>query len=372
MDGCRVVHVVPAPFGPDGVVGGAERYALGLARAMAERVPTTLVTFGPRPREERLGRLAVRVLGPARHVRGQATNPFALSLLGALRGADVVHCHQQHVVASSAAALFGRLTGRPVFVTELGGGGWDVSAYVSTDRWFAGHLHVSAYARTQAGHDGKPWARVILGGVDTRRFSPDPATPRAGTILFVGRLLPHKGVDVLLRAVPPGSPVELVGPAPDARCLADLHRLAEGKCVRFRHDCDDDALIEAYRRAACVVLPSVYRTMYGTETRVPELLGQALLEGMACATPAVATTVGGLPEVVEEGVTGFLVPPNDAAALGERLERLVARPSEAAAMGERARGRVLNRFTWDAVVTRCLEAYQEALVRKPHPRPVAP
>src|SRR5512142_560262 len=161
MEGPRVVHVVPAPFGTEGIVGGAERYALGLAHAMAERVPTTLVTFGVAPGEETLDRLHVRILGPARRVRGQAANPFSLSLFAALRGADVVHCHQQHVVASSAAALFGRLTRRPVFVTDLGGGGWDVSAYLPTDRWFAGHLHISAYSRHVSGHDGAAWARVV-------------------------------------------------------------------------------------------------------------------------------------------------------------------------------------------------------------------
>jgi glycosyltransferase involved in cell wall biosynthesis len=328
---------------------------------MAERVPTTLVTFGAAPRDEFLGRLRMRTLGPARRARGQAANPFSLSLFAALRDADVVHCHQQHVIASSAAALFGRLTRRPVFVTDLGGGGWDVSAYISTNRWYAGHLHVSAYSRRVAGHDGQPWARVVGGGVDTTRFSPDPAAPRTGAALFVGRLLPHKGVDVLLRAAPSDLPVEIVGPAPDPTYLADLHALAAGKRVRFRHDCRDEELVEAYRGAACVVLPSVYRTMYGAETRIPELLGQALLEGMACATPGVATDVASLPEVVEDGVTGWLVPPNDADALRDRLLRLVGRPSEAATMGERARGRVLNRFTWDAVVTRCLEAYGEAL-----------
>ncbi len=372
MEGPRVVHVVPAPFGRDGVVGGAERYALGLARAMAERVPTTLVTFGAQRHETTLGPLRVRTLGPAWRVRGEAANPFAPALFAALRGADVVHCHQQHVVASSAVALVGRLTRRPVFVTDQGGGGWDVSAWVSTDRWFAGHLHLSAYSRHVAGHDGKPWARVILGGVDATRFSPDAAVPRAASALFVGRLLPHKGVDVLLRAVPPDLDVEIVGPAPDARYLADLRALAAGKRVRFRHDLDDDGLVAAYRRAACVVLPSVYRTMYGAQTRVPELLGQTLLEGMACATPAVATAVASLPEVVEEGVTGFLVPPNDPDALGERIQRLVARPSEAAAMGDRARGRVLNRFSWDAVVMRCLDAYREALGSRAGAAPAGP
>jgi glycosyltransferase involved in cell wall biosynthesis len=369
MGGPRVVHVVPAPFGRTGVVGGAERYALELGRAMAERVPTTLVTFGSEPREEAAGQLKVRVLGPAWHVRGQATNPFAPTLFAALRGVDVIHCHQQHVVASSAAALFGRLTRRPVFVTELGGGGWDVSSYFSTDGWYAGHLHVSAYSRSVAGHDGRPWARVILGGVDATRFTPGPAAPRPESdasaptgrpVLFVGRILPHKGVDVLLRAAPADVAVEIVGPAPDARYLGDLHALAAGKRVLFRHDCDEDALVHAYRRAACVVLPSVYRTMYGAETRVPELLGQTLLEAAACATPAVATAVASLPEVVDDGVTGFLVPPNDPEALGGRLRWLREHPAAARALGDAGRARMLERFTWDAVVTRCLDAYATA------------
>jgi glycosyltransferase involved in cell wall biosynthesis len=281
-------------------------------------------------------------------------------MFGALRGADVIHCHQQHVVASSAAALFGRLTGRPVFVSELGGGGWDVSAYVGTDRWYTGHLHISAYSRHIAGHDGKPWARVILGGVDTVKFSPDRAIPRAATALFVGRLLPHKGVDDLIRGAPADLPVEIVGPAGDSRYLADLRVLAEGKNVRFRHDCDDAALVEAYRRAACVVLPSVYRGMYGGETTVPELLGQTLLEGMACGAPTLATRVASFPEVVDEGVTGFLVPPNDPGALGERLGWMRDHPTEAAAMGAAGRARVLERFTWGGVVARCLAAYAEA------------
>jgi len=355
-----VIHVVPARFGPGGITGGAERYALELARAMSERVPTTLVTFGDRFAEESAGRLAIRVLGGAWSVRGQRSNPFTPALFAALRSADVVHCHQQHVVASSAAALFGRLTGRPVFVTDLGGGGWDVSAYVSTDRWYAGHLHISAYSRRIAGHDGKPWARVILGGVDTDRFSPDPVVARTATVLFVGRLLPHKGVDDLLRAAPPDLPVEIVGPNPDLRYLADLRALAEGKSVRFRHDCDDVALVDAYRRAACVVLPSVYRGMYGGETQVPELLGQTLLEGMACGAPAVATRVASLPEVVDDGVTGFLVPPNDPVALGGRLRWIRDHPAEAAALGAAGRSRVLERFTWDKVVDRCLDAYSGA------------
>ena len=197
-----MLHLVPALFGPSGIVGGAERYTLELARHMAARTPTRLLTFGTESAEKRIGQLEVRVVARPWHVRGQRNNPISAAILPEILGADVVHCHQQHVVMSSAAAAVSRLTGRRVFATDLGGGGWDVSAFISTDRWFTGHLHISEYSRSVYGHAGKPWARVILGGVDTDRFSPDPATPRGRAPLFVGRLLPHKGVSDLVEALP--------------------------------------------------------------------------------------------------------------------------------------------------------------------------
>ncbi len=353
----RVVHVVPALFGTDGIVGGAERYAFELARHMAHIVPTTLVTFGNEDREERFEGLRVRVIGRAWHVRGQRTNAFHLKLLGALRGADVVHCHQQHVLASSLVALWCRATGRRVFVSELGGGGWDLSAYVSTDAWYHGHLHISAYSRHVSGHDDQSHAHVILGGVDTEKFSPDPSVARGDRALFVGRLLPHKGVSGLLQALPRGSRLTVVGPKPAADMSARLHALAEGKDVTFKHGLDDVALVQEYRKALCVVLPSVYRAPEGVETNVPELLGQTLLEGMACGLPALCTNVASLPEVVVDGVTGFVVPPNDPEALAFRLQWLQEHPREARAMGEAGRKRVLEHFTWDQVVRRCLELY---------------
>ena len=354
----RIVHIVPALFGADGTVGGAERYALELARHMADLVPTTLLSFGDRERRETMGSLKVRVLGHAWYVRGQRHNPLAWTMLAELRTADIVHCHQQHIVASSVAAAFCRLTRRRVFVSELGGGGWDVSAYLSTDRWYNGHLHISEYSRAVAGHRGKPRAHVIMGGVDAEKFSPAPAVQRDGAVLFVGRLLPHKGVNYLIEALPDGMRLELVGQSYDPRYFETLRALAIGKRVEFRQDCNDAALVECYRRAVCVVLPSVYRTMYSDETAVPELLGQALLEGMACGTPTICTAVASLPEVVEDGVTGFVVPPNDPAALGQRIRWLREHPDASAAMGAAGRRRVLEYFTWPAVVRRCLAIYK--------------
>lgn len=357
----NVVHIVPALFGPHGVIGGAERYAFELARQMAERLPTTLVTFGAKSRTEQAGALRVRTIGDPFFVRGQRSNPFSLAVFRELRGADVVHCHQQHVLVSSAVAAWCRMTGKRVFVSDLGGGGWDVSAYVSTDQWFHGHLHLSEYSRRIQGHATLPRARVIGGGVDVQKFSPDRRVPRDGGALFVGRLLPHKGVSDLIRGLPAGMPLTIVGPAPDASVKDRLLRLARGKAVTFLYGLDDDALVREYRRAICVVLPSVYRTDEGYETVVPELLGQTLLEGMACGAPAVCTDVASMPEVVEHSVTGFVVPPNDPASIGNRLDWLSAHPAEAAAMGAAGRQRVLANFTWPATVNRCLEVYGAAL-----------
>lgn len=373
----KVLHVVPARFdAADGTLGGAERYVDQLARHMAAGgTPTTLLSFGERALETRTPEgLRVRVLPRPWRVRGQRHNPLAWGLVPEVLRHDVVHCHQTHVLASSLAAVLARLTGKRVFTTDLGGGGWDVSAYVNTDRWYHGHLHLSEYSRRVFGHARRPRAHVILGGVDGERFTPaaavvtvtpgfPPIPPPDAPVLYVGRLLPHKGLDDLLRAIPPaaedaGLRLEVIGRPGDDDTLAYLHELAAGRPVRFRLDCSDDGLIAALQTCRCLVLPSVYRTSRdGAESPVPELLGQTLLEAMACARPVICTDVASLPEIVVDGKTGFIVPPNDPAALGERLRWLRTHPAEADAMGAAGRQRALTHFSWPAVVIRCLNLY---------------
>jgi glycosyltransferase involved in cell wall biosynthesis len=348
---------VPALFcANDGIIGGAERYAFELARFMANEIPTRLLTFGDCERWERHGNLRVHVVGKPWYVRGQRNNPIARGMLIELRKASVVHCHQRHVLASSLAALFCRLTRRSIFVTELGGGGWDVSGYINTDCWYDGHLHISAYSRSVYGHSELSSARVILGGVDIEKFSP-AEVKRQAKVVYSGRLLPHKGIDVLIKAIPAGVDLDIVGCVADSAYLAHLHNLAAGKRVNFHHDYDDLKLVEAYRSAMCVVLPSVHKTLYGDEVAVPELLGQTLLEGMACGTPAIASNVASLPEVVLDGETGFIVNPNDAEVLRDRILWLLDNPRESALMGAAGRRRVLKHFTWPSVVNRCLAIY---------------
>ena len=112
--------------------------------------------------KRRPGALRIRVIGRPLYVRGQKDNPISGRMLSEILEADVVHCHQQHIVASSVAATMCRLTGRKVFVSDLGGGGWDISSYIKTDKWYHSHLHISQYSREVSGHGDQPWAHVIL------------------------------------------------------------------------------------------------------------------------------------------------------------------------------------------------------------------
>lgn len=353
----KVLHVVPALFDEqDRVAGGAERYALELARHMGHRVPTRLLTFGATDRVVHEDGLPIRILGGAHYLNGHRFDPVHSAMLGEFAAAEVIHCHQ-HWAAGRIAAAFGRMSGRRVFWTDHGGGAWDFTARLHLERLVRCHLHVSEFSRRMSEVRGP--AEVILGGVDLDRFHPADEVSR-GTdrrALFVGRILPHKGVDYLIEGLPADIGLDVAGPVLNPDFLAELRVLAQDKDVRFHHDWNDAKLIDGYQDALCVVLPSVHRDRYGGFTPVPELLGQTLLEGMACGRPAIATSVGGMPEVVRDGDTGFVVPPNDPAALGERLSQLADDPADADRMGLEARTWIKSQFVWPAVVQRCLAAY---------------
>lgn len=366
MSNMRVVHLSPMKFGSGGLFGGGERYPLELARFMADEVPTRLVTFANEASREQVGNLEVVTLGAPYYLRGQKMNPLHSGIFEHVRWATVVHCHQKRILTSPLVALFGRMIGRKMFVTDHGGVGTDISAHVpAVDRVYQGFLHVSQFSRKLAHQEAEPRARVIYGGVDLAKFSPDPAVPREPMVAYVGRLLAHKGIDQIIAALPDGLALELIGRPYSAEYHSKLKALAVGKDVRFREDCDDSAVVQGYRRALCVVLPSVFKDMYGSEYPNPELLGQTLLEGMACGTPAICTDVASMPELVVDGQTGFVVPPHDPSYLRGKLEWLRDHPDEAARMGQAARARVESKFSWPTVVRRCLDAYQGLPTREP-------
>jgi glycosyltransferase involved in cell wall biosynthesis len=205
---------------------------------------------------------------------------------------------------------------------------------------------------------------VIYGGVDCARYHPDPQASRR-SVLFVGRVTPHKGIDRLIEALPAGVDLLVAGtaghdPDPPERDYPELlRRLAQGRSVRFLGAVPDDRLPALYRQSAVVAVPSVDRTCYGRHIVIPELLGLVVLEAMASGTPVVCSRIGGLPEIVEDGVTGLLVEPGDVAALRDALDRVLRDPALAARLSRNARERALERFTWDACAMRCLAAYEE-------------
>jgi glycosyltransferase involved in cell wall biosynthesis len=175
--------------------------------------------------------------------------------------------------------------------------------------------------------------------------------------VFVGRLLPHKGIDYLIEAMPANVLLRVLGRPYDPAYLNKLRELATDKYVEFVTDADDSQIVEDLQTATVAALPSVYTTRDGAITFVPELLGLAAVEAMACATPVVATEVGSLPEVVQDGATGWLVPPNDVGALRTAIQAALNDPVTASAFGAAARRRVEESFTWEAVARRCLRGY---------------
>jgi glycosyltransferase involved in cell wall biosynthesis len=358
----RVVHVAPTPFGEAGLYGGGERYPLELARSMAGQVDCELVTFAARPRvvHEADG-LTVRVLRRMATLFDHPAHPLAPGLPSALRGADVVHTHQLHSTPSRVAATVGRVRRQRLVTTDhgLGGGDW----FGVLPRLYDRFLTVSEYsARTLRAPAAR--TRVIYGGADPRRFTPGPSSERKG-VLFVGRMTPHKGLDRLIRALPTGATLSVVGSAdhdrrrPESGYPALLDRLAEGRPVQFMGAVPGSELPRLFRSAAVLALPSVEYTCYGRRVLISELLGLSVLEAMASGLPVVASRIGGVPEIVVDGQTGFLVQPGDVDELRDRLALLLASPALAADMGRRGRDLVLERFTWEHCAARCLAAYRE-------------
>jgi glycosyltransferase involved in cell wall biosynthesis len=357
----RVIQVAPTVFGADGVYGGGERYPLMLARALARGVDCELVTFGRCPRlfREPDG-LRIRVLRRWGCWRGHPAHPFGAGLPSALAGADVVHTHQLRSAPSRLTALVRR---RGLAVTDhgLGGGGW----CGLLPRLYQRFLVVSRFSAATL--DAPPERTdVLYGGADPDLYRPDPHVDRAG-VLFVGRITPHKGLDRLIRALPDDADLTVVGSTghdprpPESGYPELLARLAAGKRVRFTGPVDDVEVARLYRSAAVLVLPSVHRTCYGRSVAISELLGLTVLEAMASGTPVICSRLGGLPEVVRDGETGYLTRPGDVAELGDRIRAVLADRGLARRLGDDARQLVLERFTWDLCAQRCLTAYDAML-----------
>lgn len=201
---------------------------------------------------------------------------------------------------------------------------------------------------------------VIPCGVDTAVFRPSGAPAEPPHVVCVARLSPVKNVGRLLEAC-----AILSSRGLDLRCviLGDGREREALEASRSRLGLDDIAtflgsreqreVVAWWQRAAVAVLSST-----------SEGLPVSLMEAAACGVPAVATAVGGVAELVEDGVTGVLVPPGDAHALANALERLLRDRQLAARLGRAARRRVEERFAVERQVARLHELWGELLRRE--------
>ena len=199
--------------------------------------------------------------------------------------------------------------------------------------------------------------RVIHDGVDTEALRPLTDEPaEQGGLLFVGNSDDrNKGICYLLEALRTLRDEQAfhltVVQRPRSREAPRLaERLGLQGRVTFLEALSPDELVRQYNRAQLLVCPSLY-----------EGFGLPAAEAMACGTPVVATTAGALPEIVDDGVTGVLVPPGDAGALAQSIRALLAEPERCRSMGEAGVRRVRERFDWRRTAEETLALYEEVL-----------
>jgi len=379
---------------PPEVYGGAGVHVEYLARSLRPLIDVTVQCFGADRDEPGV----VAHQSPTTLAGANAalqTMGVDLAMAAAVgpgdgrRGADLVHSHTWY--ANLAGHVASLLHGVPHVVTvhsleplrpwkaEQLGGGYALSSWCE-------RVAIESAARVVAVSAGMrddvlaaypvvdpERVRVIHNGIDPADYTPaqrphDAATlalldrlgvdPSRPAVLFVGRITRQKGVPVLLRAaasLPPDVQLVLLAGAADTPELAaEVVALVGGlRAVRtgvvwVQEMLPRPDVARVLGASSVFVCPSVY-----------EPLGIVNLEAMACGIPVVASAVGGIPEVVDEGMTGLLVPPDDPAALAEALGRVLADPAAARAMGTAGRRRAVEYFSWSAVAEQTAALYRE-------------
>jgi starch synthase len=305
-----------------------------------------------------------------------------LSMTAAVAGADVVHSHTWY--ANLAGFLASRMYGIPHVLTahsleplrpwkaEQLGGGYAVSSWCERTAIESADAVIAVSDGMRADIMGAYPAvapdriHVIRNGIDTAQYAPDPDTtvltrlgidPGRPAVAFVGRVTRQKGLPVLLRAAerldPSAQLVLCAGQADTADLAAEVNGLVSGLratrpgVVWIPGMLAKDEVIQILSHATVFACPSLY-----------EPLGIVNLEAMACGTAVVASRVGGIPEVVADGQTGLLVPPDDPAALAAALNALITDPGRAAELGRQGRVRTVAEFSWAKIAAQTAQLYE--------------
>jgi alpha-maltose-1-phosphate synthase len=374
---------------PPDIYGGAGVHVENLVAALRAYVEVSVQCFGDERRDASGHRVpdylsqanpALQTLGVDLAMAAKDWNP------------DVVHSHTWYT--NFAGQLTGLLHDAPHIVTahsleplrpwkaEQLGGGYRVSSWIehatyhSADRIIAvsdGMRRDIAVAYPDIDIDK---VDVVHNGVDTQVYRPDmntDALTRYGIatdlpyVLFVGRITRQKGILHLIRAAErfiEGVPLVLCAASPDtqeigeemAAAVDELRRLRGDDCVIWiREPVSQADLIQLFSHAAVFACPSIY-----------EPLGIVNLEAMACECAVVASDVGGIPEVVVDGVTGLLVPFDEAEprafehAFADAVNIVLVDPTKARAMGAAGRARAVSEFGWDTIAQRTIAVYDAA------------
>ena len=400
------VGVLTREYPPE-VYGGAGVHVEYLTRELARHVDVAVHCFGE-PRQSPLVAAAYRPWSEL--VEGARPEDAALGVMSVdlamargVRGVDLVHSHTWYAnLAGHLAKLLWDVPHvctthsleplRPWKAEQLGGG-YALSLFCERTALLSADAVITVSEAMRGDllrcYPGVEPARVhvIHNGIDAEEYHPDPGDaalrrrgidPERPLVVFVGRITRQKGLPHLLRAaagIDHRAQLVLIAGTPDTEEIAaevrGLHQSAgaSGASVIWVEEMVARAeLVQLLSRATVFVCPSVY-----------EPFGLVNLEAMACGAAVVASAVGGIPEVVVDGETGYLVPcdpvavasePEAArrfeASLAERINQLVADPALAARMGDAGRRRVLEHFTWERVAAQTVEVYGEALAA---PRP---
>jgi starch synthase len=398
MTAARLKAAIVTREYPPEVYGGAGVHVEYLVRALLAKVDVRVHCFGKqRPAPEVAGSYEAWSELDGAEPELAALRTLSLDLVAAkrLRGADLVHTHTWYAnmaghLAKLAYGIPHVMTShsleplRPWKVEQLGGG-YAISSFAEKTAIESADAVIAVSSAMKrdilaAYHAVSPErVHVIHNGIDPAEYQRDPRTdvlarhgidPARPYAVFVGRVTRQKGIVHLLRAARHVDPkvafvlcageadTPEIGAEFDALC-AEVER-ERGGIVRIGGMLARPDVVQILSHARVFVCPSVY-----------EPFGIVNLEAMACGAPVVASAVGGIPEIVEEGETGHLVrfegdgtPKNEPAdpeayarALAGRIGELAADPERARRFGEAGRNRVVERFSWRAIADRTAELY---------------
>jgi starch synthase len=382
MDRLRVA-LLTREYPPE-VYGGAGVHVTYLARELAPLVDLTVHCQGA-DRPDAVAHRPWDLLSGANQALQVVSSDLSMAAALSAPGgsAQLVHSHTWY--ANLGGHLASMLYGIPHVMTmhslealrpwkaEQLGGGYRVSTWCERTSAASAAAVVavsdgmradilSAYPEIQAER-----VRVIRNGIDTDEYRPDPETgvlERYGVdlarpyVIFVGRITRQKGVPVLLRAasglIPEAQLVLLAGAADTPEQLAEVTELVDGLqasrsgVIWIPEMLPKAEVIQLLTHATVFAIPSVY-----------EPLGIVNLEAMACGTAVVGSRTGGIPEVVADGETGLLVPPDEPRPLADALNALLRDPGRARAMGQAGRKRAVAEFGWPAIAAQTAGLYAE-------------